>query len=685
MSRGAKLSVDIGGTFTDVVLEDGGELTSVKVLTTYEDPASGVMAGAALVLQETGVQAQDISLVLHGTTLATNALIERAGARTALLTTAGHRDVLEMALENRFEQYDVNVRRPEPLVPRTLRLPITERLGADGSVLVPLDESSVDAAIDTLRETGVESVAIGFLHAYADDRHERRVADLVSSALPHIAVTLASDVCPEVREYERFSTAVANAYVQPLMCRYLDSLESQLREQGITAPVLLMSSGGGLTTLDAAKAYPIRLVESGPAGGAQLAAALARRSEWPRVLSFDMGGTTAKICLIDDGEPQLSRSFEVDRIYRFKKGSGLPVRIPVVEMVEIGAGGGSLAAVDRLGRVTVGPESAASEPGPACYGLGGERPAVTDADLLLGKLPAEGFAGGRVTLDERAATEAVARHVGSHLGLEDVPAAWAISETVDESMALAARAHASEWGRSVEDRTLIAFGGAAPLHAARLAEKLRMKRVVVPENAGVGSAVGFLLAPISFEVVRSAPTHLDALSISEVQARLDDMRREASAVVAPALGDSPVKEVVRAYMRYVGQGFELAVEVPPIGSDFIAALRHVFEENYRALYGQIIPGQSVELLSWTLSLQSESARPRNTARSVSSAAPVKAARLFDGSAWQQLAVFPRSALETNQVHRGPALVVEAQTTTVVPAGFRFFADQYAQIVLERDE
>ena len=674
-----RLAVDIGGTFTDVVLDVSGALTSTKVLTTYDDPARAVLDGVGRVLQEAGVAPAQVSLVLHGTTLATNALIERRGARTAFITTEGHRDVLEMALENRFEQYDVNVQRPEPLVPRHLRLTVPERLAADGEVLIPLDESAVAAVLETLRGEAVESVAVGFLHGYLNADHEQRVGALVREHLPDAAVTLASAVCPEVREYERFSTAVANAYVQPLISGYLDSLNNQLAGAGINAPLRLMTSGGGLTTLEAAKTFPIRLVESGPAGGAQLAAAVARRSGWDEVLSFDMGGTTAKICLIDAGEPQLSRSFEVDRVYRFKKGSGLPVRIPVVEMVEIGAGGGSLAGVDRLQRVTVGPQSAGSEPGPACYGRGGDGAAVTDADLLLGKLSVAHFAGGRMTLQPAAAERAVERHVGEPLGLEVREAAYAVSETVDENMALASRAHASEWGRSLEGRTMIAFGGAAPLHAARLAQKLKMGRVVVPGHAGVGSAVGFLLAPVSYEVVRSDHQLVDQLDVSRAEQLLRGMREEAASVVLPAAEGAALTESVRAYMRYVGQGFEISVPVSSTEID----LRAAFETAYRALYGQVIPGQPVEVLSWTLTLATEANRLVEGGAVAMGESVVGRAEMFDGAKSVAAAVYPRHALVAGERQAGPALIVEDQTTTVVTEEFEFYADDYGQLVLEK--
>jgi N-methylhydantoinase A len=559
-----RLAADIGGTFTDVVLErnDNGERVTTKVLTTYDDPANAVLQGIEQVLRQANLPPSGAGLMLHGTTLATNALIERSGARTALLTTEGHRDALEMALENRFEQYDVNIDRPAPLVPRAWRLPIRERVDARGRVLVPLDQESVDLAIQRLAADGIESVVVGFLHGYANVAHEQQVAEQLALALPEVSVTLASRVCPEIREYERLSTACANAYVKPMMAGYLQSLQRQLTARGIGCPVLMMTSGGGLTTLANAAEYPIRLVESGPAGGAILAARVAAEGGYQHTLSFDMGGTTAKICLIDGGQPLFSRSFEVDRVYRFKKGSGLPVRIPVIEMVEIGAGGGSKARVDKLKRITVGPDSAGSEPGPACYGRGGEAATVTDADVLLGKLDADWFAGGQLALAVPAARSAVLANVAEPLALSAVAAAYGVSEVVDENMAAAARAHAVEWGQITEGRTLVAYGGAAPLHAARLADKLKLDRVVIPTGAGVGSAIGFLIAPVSYEVVRSRFMRLSQFDAAAANAALAEMRTEALEVVTAAAQVADLQESRRAYMRYAGQGYEIAVPVP---------------------------------------------------------------------------------------------------------------------------
>ncbi len=602
-SSGVRLAIDIGGTFTDVALEAGGPPVTTKVLTTPAAPEQGVLSGVHKVLEIAGVAPSAVRLVIHGTTLATNAIIERRGARTALIVTSGHRDALEMARENRFEQYDIGIDRPEPLVPRRLRLPVTERVDRHGRVLVPLAEDSVCALLPILDEHGVESVAVGLIHGYANPHHERRIGAMLADERPELAVTLASDVCPEVREYERLSTACANAYVQPLMSRYLKGLAESLLASGLHCPFLLMTSGGGLTTLETAMAAPVRLVESGPAGGAILASHLARRLELGDVLSFDMGGTTAKLCVIDGGRPLQSRAFEVARSYRFRKGSGLPVRIPVIEMVEIGAGGGSIAAVDDLGRIQVGPASAGAEPGPVAYCRGGTDPTVTDADVVLGRIDPGFFAGGAIPLDRDQAAAAVRNGPGAKLGLDETDAALGIGEMVDENMSNAARTHAVEWGKGLAGRTLVAFGGSAPIHAARLADKLELDRFLVPADAGVGSAVGFLLAPISYEVVRSRYMRLSAFDAGVVSEVIGEMRAEATAVVASGAPGSPTSEQVRAYMRYVGQGHEIGVEVPAevvAGTGSVAALRGAFDEAYRAVYGRVIPGLDVEVLSWTL-------------------------------------------------------------------------------------
>jgi len=693
-SASARLAVDIGGTFTDVVLElPGGGRVTTKLLTTCAHPGEAVLNGIRQVLQQSGIAPSDVGLIIHGTTLATNALIERSGAVTALLTTEGHRDALEMAHEDRFEQYDVMIDRPKPLVPRYLRLPVRERMDRDGRVLIPLDESSLSAVLPVLDEHGVESVAIGYLHAFVNPVHEQRTAEWLQTARPELSISLASEVCPEIREFERLSTACANAYVRPLMARYLERLAGELTAQGFNCPFLLMTSGGGLTTLQTAARFPIRLVESGPAGGAILARQVAREGGLRRVLSFDMGGTTAKLCLIDDFEPLTSRSFEVDRVYRFRKGSGLPVRIPVIEMVEIGAGGGSIAQVDRLRRIQVGPESAGSEPGPAAYGRGGEKPAVTDADVRLGRIVASTFAGGAFELDVQAAENALRAEVADPLGLDTDSAAFGISEVVDENMAAAARAHAAEFGMDPGRRDMIAFGGAAPLHAARLGEKLGVNRIIIPAEAGVGSAVGFLLAPVAYEVVRSRQQNLSALQPEVVNTLMEDMRRESLDVVRRGSSQQDLTETRHAYMRYAGQGHEIAVALPveTYGNQHGKIFRNAFEAVYSQLYGRIINGVDIEVLSWTLTISAPPTGlqelPEAGGEEQSATDPAGSQRLFDAARQQYVdaPVYLRERLHPGNRLTGPVLITESQTTTVVSSSYEAVIDARGHIVMTRLE
>lgn len=689
-----RLAVDIGGTFTDIALQRGTRSWTSKVLTTPRAPEQGVMAGIAQALSSAGAEPGQVSVVIHGTTLATNAIIERKGATTALLTTEGFRDSVEMAYENRFEQYDINVQRPAPLVPRYLRMPVTERVSAQGDVLLPLEMGSVDLAIERLQQESVQSVAVGFMHCYANPEHEQRVAARLRQRLPDIFITLSSEVCPEIREYERMSTACANAYVQPLMAGYLRSLEASLSAARFSCPLLLMTSGGGLTTVETAVRHPIRLVESGPAGGAILACTIARRLDLKRVLSFDMGGTTAKICLIDDFEPQSARTFEVDRAHRFTKGSGLPLRIPVIEMVEIGAGGGSIASVDALGRIQVGPRSAGSEPGPACYGRGGEDATVTDADVVLGRIGAADFAGGKMALDDVAAGRAISASIGEPLGLEGPLAALGLSEVVDENMANAARVHAIERGKDLAGRTLIAFGGAAPVHAARIAQKLGINEVVVPRDAGVGSAIGFLAAPVSYEVVRSRYIRMSAFDAGALNSMLDEMRVEAESVVRLGAPEGELQERRIAYMRYVGQGHEVEVMLPTraLTSADADTLKSAFDATYAQLYGRTIPGMDVEVLTFALSLgvsvgQDASPAAEEPDEGAGAVAGSNSTRqLFDVERAQYIdAVILRRDCVGDTALDGPAVVVEDQTSTVVPRGFSAHRGDDGALILRRVE
>ena len=610
-------------------------------------------------------------------------------ASSALVTTEGYRDTVEIRFEDRYEQYDLSIELPKPLVPRRWRFTVPERVDASGRVLVAMRDEDVLALVEPLKAAGIEAVAIGFLHSYVNPAHEKRAGELLARELPGVLISLSHEVSPEMREYERFSTACANAYVQPRMATYLTHLQTALSDAGYGCPLLLMLSGGGITTVETSVRFPVRLVESGPAGGAIFSAHIARQCGLDEVLSYDMGGTTAKICLIDAGLPQTSRSFEVARIYRFMRGSGLPLRIPVIEMVEIGAGGGSIAHVDALNRIAVGPESAGSEPGPACYGRGGIEGTVTDADVAMGKIDPADFAGGRIALDAAAAKRALAHSVGERQGLSDVLAAYGVTEMVDENMSNAARVHAIESGKDVTRRTLVAFGGAAPLHAARVADKLEIDHIIVPTGAGVGSAVGFLRAPVAYEIVRSAYQRLSAFDADETNRVLDEMQRTATEVVRQAAFGAPLTEKRIAFMRYFGQGHELAIEAPPgeLGTADGQTLKSLFETEYSRLYSRVVPGVDIELLTWTVAI---STVPDDVARGgevADSYTPEPDGRrdVFDGMTGETVTmpVYRRADLRPGARFAGPAVVTEAETTTIVGRAFDVRVDGYGYLHCER--
>lgn len=685
-----RLAVDIGGTFTDVVLETPDARQSCKVLTTPDAPERGVVDGVLRVIEIAGIAPGRIGLTVHGTTLATNAIIERRGARTALLTTRGFRDTLAFAYGHRFDQYDLSLTRPEPLIERPLRFEAAERMAADGSVLLPLDEAALRATAQSFREQEIRSVAICFLHAYANNAHELRAAQILKTQLPQLYVSVSHEVCPEIREYERTATTAANAYVQPLMAGYLGKLGGALNGIGVVCPLLLITSAGSLTSIETAIRFPIRLVESGPAGGAIFAQNVARELGAGQAIAFDMGGTTAKIVLVNDYEPRHSRSMEVARAHRFLPGSGIPLRIPVIDMIEIGAGGGSIAHVDGLGQIAVGPESAGSVPGPASYGLGGQLPAVTDADLLLGKLDPARFAGGKIALDRAAASRAVAAALGERLGFEDSTAAAGITEVVDENMANAIRVHAADNGDQVETRTLVATGGAAPLHAARIAQKLGMPRVVVPSGAGVGSAHGFLQAPVAYQAVRSRVVALHDFDAQAVNNIFAELRAEAEAILQLASPDKKYRERRFSDMRYQGQGHDLNVEIPARIYDASdgKALEACFHAVYRKFYNRTIPNLRAQALTWTLVLSVDpagAASPDAISAVSSLAAPSGSQAVFDAGlgAFVQAGVFDRMHMKPGQGFAGPALIVEEQTTTYVPPGFTGAISANGHLVLDQ--
>ena len=690
---GTRLAVDIGGTFTDVALECGDKQFTTKTLTTKSQPETGVLSGIETVLTQAKINPSQVETIIYGTTLATNLLIERRGASVALVTTLGFRDVVEMRNENRFEQYDINIELPTPLVPRSQRLVVSERIGADGRILKPLNEDEVRALIPHLLEKKIQSVAVGFLHSYRNNSHEQRAREIICAEAPELDVTLSSEVSPEMREFERISTACANAYVQPLMSRHLGSLASQLRTQGLDCPLFLMLSGGGITTLETAIRFPVRLVESGPAGGAIFSSFIASQLGLSRVLSYDMGGTTAKVCLIDDGEPHTSRTFEVAREYRFLKGSGIPINIPVIEMVEIGAGGGSIADVDSMNRIRVGPESADSEPGPASYDLGGTAPTVTDADLLLGRLDPENFAGGSIRLNVENASKALDSVIGSKLGFKTSHTALGVSEIVDENMSNAARVHAIESGVDIETYTIVAFGGAAPIHAARLAEKLNIQKIVIPPGAGVGSALGFLQAPVSYEVIRSYYQRLDNLDYHGINQLLHSMRKEATDVVEPGAQGQKTREIRTAFMRYIGQGHEVSVEIPvkleeaELDSQSSGRLTIAFETEYTRLYGRTIPSLEIEILTWSLLVSTKGSDGRAIKMSAKSYAPdtTEFRKLMDAESgeFNDAVVYDRSSLSPGAKIEGPVIVTESDTATVITRRFEGQVTDGGYMIFER--
>jgi N-methylhydantoinase A len=672
-SSAVRLGVDIGGTFTDVVLEIEDQQYSTKILTTYAAPENAIIEGMQQVCAQAQVDPSSIEQIIHGTTLATNALIERRGAKTALITTRGFRDVIEMRSESRFEQYDLNLTLPEPLLPRQQRYTVKERISAVGEVLIPLDRTEVEAVAEQIKQAGYESVAIGLMHSYLFDEHEILIREVIAEKLPNVSISISSEVSPQMREYERFNTVVANAYIKPMMKSYLGRLGSQLKAEGADCPIFLMHSGGGIISIESAAEFPVRLVESGPAGGAVFAAHIAARYGLDKVLSFDMGGTTAKICLIKNQTPKTSRVFEVARTYRFKKGSGMPISIPVIDMVEIGAGGGSLAHVDSMRQIRVGPESAGSEPGPACYGRGGERPAVTDADLVLGRLDPDNFAGGSIQLHTESSSQALLDHLGNQLDMNSMTAAYGLSEVVDENMANAARVHAVENGEDLSEYTMIAFGGAAPLHAGRLCEKLSINRMLVPTGAGVGSAIGFLRAPFSFEANRSIYMRLSDFDPDVISELLTNLASESTGFVRSCDADAPIETEYKVYMRYSGQGEEIPVLISehqaknPLAEDY----KKLFEEEYSGLFGRIVDGMDIEITVWSANATTikASVDPVETLTGKSLAQTIGSRSIFDPALGEAVSasIVLRNDLKDGDQITGPAVITEDETTIILPS------------------
>lgn len=686
-----RLGIDIGGTFTDFVLlnETNGDLSFGKTLTTYPDPTNGIITGTKQILQEFSVEASDIHTIVHGTTLVTNAVIERKGAKTGFITTAGFTDVLEIGRELRYDIYDIFLTMPEPLVPSKLRVGVEERLNTKGEVVTLLTHDSIEIAVGTLVKRGVESIAVCLLHSFMNPEHERMIAEVIRRQYPHVYTSLSVDIMPEIREYERASATVMNAYVQPITDKYLETLEKRLRALGFGGNIDIMISSGRLTTIQGARKSPVQLLESGPAGGAMASVFFGKLTGRADLLGFDMGGTTAKASLILDNKPEITNQFEAARVRRFKKGSGLPVRIPVIDLIEIGAGGGSIAHIDHLGLLKVGPESAASQPGPAAYGRGGDKPTVTDADLILGYLNEEYFLGGTMKLDRNAAREAVRKHIAEPLNISIEQAAMGIRRVVDENMASAARVHILEKGFDPRRFSMMAFGGAGPVHAFSVARLLGSPQMIIPVGAGVTSALGFLVSPVASEAIRSFVCPLESMNWKTLNAMLREMEEEGFAFLRHAKADVSKAIVTRiADMRYVGQGHEIAITMPlgELTADSVANIEATFLKEYQFRYNRTVPQMRMETVTWRVAVSS--AVPEiipNQTTSLHEGKTEQSRRTvwFEGDITStETPVLSRYALQPGACFDGPAIVEEKESTTVIGKNASVRIDEFANIVID---
>jgi N-methylhydantoinase A len=685
-----RVGIDIGGTFTDMLLvgEDGTAVIG-KTLTTPGDPSLAVENALQPVLLSGSIKAHERGTLIHGTTLVTNALIERKGATTALLTTSGFRDAVEIGREHRYELYDLNLDLPKPLVPRHLRFDVPERIAADGSVLQPLDEAFVGRLVSELRDNGIKAIGISYLNSYRNPAHERRTAEIVAEVAPQIRVSLSSEVVAEIREFQRTSTTLANVYVQERVSDYLAQLEDRLKAIGFLGSFFVMLSSGGIATRDTAARFPVRLLESGPAAGALAAAQAGRLSGHRDLLSFDMGGTTAKLCVIEDGQPLKTHDFEVDRVYRFRKGSGLPVRIPVIDMIEIGAGGGSIARIDPLGLLKVGPESSGADPGPVCYGQGGTEPTVTDADLVLGYLDPWYFLGGKMQLDLEAARNAL-RRLGQRLEMTVEQVAWGIHQIVNENMANAARAHLGERGKDPRRLPMYAFGGAGPVHGYGVAEILRLPTLISPFGAGVGSTFGLLAAPLAFDFVRSAYSRLDDLDWQFANSLLNEMAEEGRKVLeGSGLSSRDISYQRTADMRYVGQGHEVSVSLPDgqLDAKQLNRISEIFESTYRSLYGRKGPDVPLEVINWRVVARGPEPElnmqlhgdPSNRGDAIKGS---RLAYFSERGGYSETPIYDRYALKPGMTFAGPAIVEERESTLIIGRRGLARIDTKLQIVVE---
>lgn len=688
-----RIGIDIGGTFTDFALFDDErhDVITHKSLTTPAKPEEAVLEGVLAVAVKAGIAVADISMVVHGTTLVTNAAIERRGAPTAMVVTRGFRDVLDIAMEQRYELYDMRIRFPEPLVPRSLRFEVNERIGWNGKVRQPLVYDQLEKQISSaVAEQGVQAVAVCLMHSYINDSHEQAVGAWLQVKFPGLRFSLSSVVFPFAREYQRWTSTCLNAYVQPLVDDYIDRIERGLAAAGFIGRFLIMSSSGSTLTPDMARRFPVRMLESGPAAGALMSA---RHSQWldkPQILSFDMGGTTAKGCVVRDHTPLKRYDLEVARVHEFKRGSGLPIKIPVIDMIEIGAGGGSLADIDARGVLRVGPRSAGAAPGPACYGRGGVEPTLTDANLVLGYLNSGSFLGGRMSLDVPAARTAIAQKVTTSLGIDVERAAWGIHEVINEDVAKAFRVHASERGIDYRRCSMIVFGGSGPIHGCRIARKLRVPQVICPSGAGVMSAFGLLTSPVGFELVQSFRSPLSGLTREQFAGMVEELDKKVRKQLEIADGDHTQSSThLRLDMRYVGQGYEVEVAVPV--NDITASfeqLASLFSKAYAAIFGQSFSDREVEIVAWKVEVQGPVPggdfvyRLRQGPQSALAALRGSRPGYFAEHGFLDSAVYNRYALSAGDEVEGPAMIEEAESTCVLAPGDRAVVDSNLNLIID---
>jgi N-methylhydantoinase A len=688
-----RVGIDIGGTFTDMLLVgDDGTAVIAKTLTTPGDPSLAVENALRPALENGSVKTSERGTLIHGTTLVTNALIERKGALTALLTTAGFRDAVEIGREHRYELYDLNLELPKPLVPRHLRFDVPERMDADGGVLQPLDDAFVRKLVGELRDKGIKAIGVCYLNSFRNPEHEKRTAEIIAEIAPKIRVSLSSEVVAEIREYQRTSTTLANVYVQERVSEYLTQLQKRLDKIGFSGSFFVMLSSGGIATRETSAKFPVRLLESGPAAGAIAAAEAGIRSGHRDLLSFDMGGTTAKLCVIENGQPLKTHEFEVDRVYRFRKGSGLPVRIPVIDMIEIGAGGGSIARVDSLGLLKVGPDSSGADPGPVCYGHGGTEATVTDADLVLGYLDQNYFLGGKMQLDLDGTKQALER-LGKPLKMGAEQVAWGIHQIVNENMANAARAHLGERGKDPRRMPMYAFGGAGPVHGYRVAEILRLPALISPFGAGVGSTFGLLAAPLAFDFVRSAYSRMDQLDWRLANRLLEEMAEEGRKVLeGSGLQSDAITFQRTADMRYIGQGHEVSVTLPEgiLNAGDLPRVAAEFERTYEALYGRKGPEVPLEVINWRVVASGPPPDmnlrlPRDSAKRRDARKGSRLAYFPEQSGYVETPIYDRYALAPGARFDGPAIVEERESTLIVGARAHAWVDERLNVVVELNE